>query len=104
MAEAPDDVRREGEAALVRLRAGQDLRDACRALHHALRRAGVAGGLDGITRGVGGLPQTLGRPTGPTVLVCPVGRCTRGVLPDDPPDVPRACLLHGREMRRVDPV
>jgi hypothetical protein len=102
LAAAPDDARRDGEAALDALREGRDTQAARRALHDSLRRAGVAGGLEGITRGVGGLPNTLGRPTGPVTLVCPVGRCARGVLPDDPPDVPRECRLHGLEMR-VDP-
>ncbi|WP_437045493.1 hypothetical protein [Streptomyces sp. enrichment culture] len=103
LAAAPDDARREGEAALDALREGRDTRTARRALHNSLRRAGIAGGLDGITRGVGGLPDTPGRPTGPVTLVCPVGRCTRGVLPDDPPDVPRECRLHSRQMRSMDP-
>ncbi|RMI32525.1 hypothetical protein [Streptomyces triticirhizae] len=95
----------EAERVLAALREGGDIAAAERELHRLLRRAGVAGGLTGITRGagVGGIPPTPGHPTGPAALVCPVGRCPRAVLLDDPPEVPRDCRLHALPLRLLPP-
>ncbi|MDT0269698.1 hypothetical protein RM844_25775 [Streptomyces sp. DSM 44915] len=98
-------VRGAAEGVLARLREGGDISAAQDELHRLLRRAGVAGGLNGITRGVGvgGIPPTPGHPTVPAALVCPVSRCPRAVLLDDPPELPRDCRLHGLPMRLLPP-
>ncbi|MEI5034864.1 hypothetical protein RB201_25880 [Streptomyces sp. S1A(2023)] len=94
----------EAERILGVLREGGDVAGAQGDLHRLLRRVGVAAGLNGITRGagVGGLPAVRGHPVAPPVLVCPVGRCSRAVLLDDPPQVPRECRLHAQRLRRLD--
>ncbi|MFD7507760.1 hypothetical protein ACFV5N_00210 [Streptomyces sp. NPDC059853] len=95
----------EAERIIGALRDGADVAAAEEDLHQLLRRSGVAGGLRGVTRGggIGGMPPLPGHPVPPPVLVCPLSRCPRAVLADDPLEMSRECALHGLRLRRIDP-